>query len=431
MASDSGPPDGVAASRTPSKRGVSLTLWSLGALLAGLMIGIALHGSHDPWVSRLEAAIVPFGRFWFAALRLMVVPLVITQTLVAISGSGNGGAVGALGAKALVLFILMLAAGGVFTVLVTPPLLALYQVDPEMVAALRASTTIPASAMDMAGREIHSFGDWLVALVPESLSAALSGREILPILLVTIVFGFAVTRLPVEPRKLLGRVFQALADAMMVVVQWILVLTPFGIFALSLQMSLHAGVQVAGVMLVFAVLTSGMLLGFTALLYPATALLGNVPLGRFARAVAPAQLVAAATSSSLASLAALVDGARDVLRLPAAATGFVLPLAVSTFKVNRTVSSTVKFLFLAHVFQVPIGLGQVVTFVVTVLIMSFSSIGLPGGGVAFRTMPAYLAAGLPIEGVVILEAVDAIPDIFKTITNVTGDMSAATILTRS
>ena len=65
-----------------------------------------------------------------------------------------------------------------------------------------------------------------------------------------------------------------------------------------------------------------------------------------------------------------------------------------------------------------------------VLIMSFSSVGVPGGGVAFRTMPAYLAAGLPIEGVVILEAVDAIPDVFKTITNVTGDMSAAAILSR-
>ncbi len=428
---DTGTPLRAPNSSEPRKGGVSLTLWSLGALITGLAIGIALHGSHDPLLPRIEEAIVPFGRFWFAALRLTVVPLVITQTLVAIAGTRNGGPVGALGAKALALFILMLVAGGLFTVLVTPSLLALYPVDPEMVAALRASTTIPAGALEMSGKEIHSLGDWLVALVPESLSAALSGREILPILLVTLVFGFAVTRLPIEPRELLGRVFQALADAMMVVVRWILVLTPLGIFSLSFQMALHAGIQVAGVMLVFAVITSGMLLAFTALLYPATALLGKVPLLRFARAVAPAQLVAAATSSSLASLPALVEGARDVLRLPETATGFVLPLAVSTFKVNRTVSSTVKFLFLAHVFHVPLGPGQVVTFVVTVLIMSFSAIGLPGGGVAFRTMPAYLAAGLPIEGVVILEAVDAIPDIFKTITNVTGDMSAATILTRS
>ena len=431
MTAEAGPSPGHPSSTGPRNRRVSLTFWSLGALVAGLAIGISLHGNPDPAVTQLDAFIAPFGRFWFAALRLMVVPLVITQTLVAIAGSRNGGAVGILGAKTLVLFILMLAAGGVFTALVTPPVLSLYRVDPEMVAALRATTTIPASAVDMAGREINSFGDWLVALVPVNLGAALSGREILPVLVVTIVFGFAVTRLAVEPRELLGRAFQALADTMMVVVRWILVLTPFGIFALAFQMALHAGVNVAGVMLVFAVLTSVMLLAFTALLYPATALLGKIPLRRFARAVAPAQLVAAATSSSLASLPALVEGARDVLRLPAAATGFVLPLAVATFKVNRTISSTVKLLFLAHVFQVPLGPGQIVTFVVTVLIMSFSSIGVPGGGVAFRTMPAYLAAGMPIEGIVILEAVDAIPDVFKTITNVTGDLSAAAILTRA
>lgn len=422
------PPEPGLPPRTKSRP--SLTVWALVGLVAGLGLGLALHGRQDPWIGRLSEGVAPLGQFWFAALRLIVVPLVVTQTLVAIAGPRHGEAVGTLGLKAVGLFVLMLVAGGLFTILITPPLLALYPVEPATAAALRASTSIPSGATEAAAAGVNTFGEWLVGLVPESLPAAFSGREILPLLLVAIVVGLAVNRLPSEPRHLLARVFQALADTMMVVVRWILVLTPLGIFALSFQMALHAGLDAAGVMLVFAVLTSLMLLGFTAILYPATAMLARVPMGRFARAVAPAQLVAAATSSSLASLPALVEGARDVLRLPASATGFVLPLAVSTFKVNRTVSSTVKLLFLAHVFHVPLGAGQIVSFVVTVLIMSFSSIGLPGGGVAFRTMPAYLAAGMPIEGVVILEAVDAIPDVFKTIANVTGDMSAAAILSR-
>ena len=149
------------------------------------------------------------------------------------------------------------------------------------------------------------------------------------------------------------------------------------------------------------------------------------------RAVAPAQLVAASTRSSLASLPALVAGARRHLNLPPSATGFVLPLSVSAFKVNRTISATVKLLFLAHVFGIPLGPGQLATFLATVVLLSFSTVGVPGGGAAFRTLPAYLAAGVPLEGVVILETVDTIPDIFKTITNVTGDMSAAILLSRS
>jgi Na+/H+-dicarboxylate symporter len=91
----------------------------------------------------------------------------------------------------------------------------------------------------------------------------------------------------------------------------------------------------------------------------------------------------------------------------------------------------VKLLFLAHVFQVRVGLPQMVTFLAIVFVMSVSALGIPGGGSTFRLLPAYLAAGIPIEGIIVLEAVDTIPDIFKTLLNVTGDMSAATILSRS
>jgi Na+/H+-dicarboxylate symporter len=104
---------------------------------------------------------------------------------------------------------------------------------------------------------------------------------------------------------------------------------------------------------------------------------------------------------------------------------------VSVFKVNRTISATVKLLFLSHVFGTPLSAPQIAAFVVTVIILSFSAVGVPGGGSAFKTLPAYLAAGVPIEGVVILETVDTIPDIFKTLLNVTGDMTAATVLTRA
>ena len=132
----------------------------------------------------------------------------------------------------------------------------------------------------------------------------------------------------------------------------------------------------------------------------------------------------------IAALPALVDGGRLHLGLPPAATGFLLPLSVSTFKVNRTISAVLKVLFLAHVFGITIGPARMAVFIATVVILSFTALGVPGGGGAFKTLPAYLAAGVPVEGIVILEAADAIPDIFKTLLNVTGDMAAATILTR-
>ncbi|HYB24386.1 MAG TPA: cation:dicarboxylase symporter family transporter, partial [Solirubrobacteraceae bacterium] len=94
------------------------------------------------------------------------------------------------------------------------------------------------------------------------------------------------------------------------------------------------------------------------------------------------------------------------------------------------ISATVKLLFLAHLFGVPLSPARIATFVVTVLLVSFTTLGVPNGGGGFRTTPAYLAAGMPIEGIVLLAAVDSIQDVVRTVLNVTGDLCAATILGR-
>ena len=117
----------------------------------------------------------------------------------------------------------------------------------------------------------------------------------------------------------------------------------------------------------------------------------------FARAVAPGQAVALGTRSSLAALPALVQGGREHLRFPAPVTGFVLPLLSTVFKQNRTISSLAKLLFLAHVFSVTLTPGDVLAFFMVVVLLSFSAVGVPSGGAAFTTLPAYLAAGLPIH----------------------------------
>jgi len=140
--------------------------------------------------------------------------------------------------------------------------------------------------------------------------------------------------------------------------------------------------------------------------------------------------VAVGTRSSLASLPALIQGAEGGLGMPRPVSGFVLPLSVATFKVNTSISSVTKFLFLAAAYGIDLDLPRVVTFVVASLMLSFGSPGVPTAPGSVTRLPAYLAAGIPLEGVVLLSAVDAVPDIFKTLLNVTADMSVATIVAR-
>ena len=206
---------------------------------------------------------------------------------------------------------------------------------------------------------------------------------------------------------------------------------PPGVFVLVFPIVLEAGGGVTGFLGVYVAIQCALVLAMILLLYPLTSALGRVSLRDFARGVAPAQLVAASTRSSIASLPALIQAGRDRLRLPATATGVVLPLAVALFKLSRTVSAPLRLLVLAEVYQVPLAAGTVAIFLATIIVLSFGTVGLPSGVLPIPTLPAYMAAGIPIEGVVILEAVDAIPDIFKTVLNVTGDMSVATILSRN
>jgi Na+/H+-dicarboxylate symporter len=389
-----------------------------------------LHGATDPRAAQIVQAVSPVGEIWLRLLRMTVIPLVITQMFVAVLSSHEQGSIAALGGKALLLFVALMVLAAVFTVAIAPIMVARFPTDAFTMASLKAGAVVPEALRSVTPNAHESLGAWLTGLIPTNVVQAASGSEILPLLVFTVLFALAATRVAPDRLDLLLRVGRAMADMSMVVVRWIIQITPIGVFVLSLVMAAGAGWGAAGFMGTFVLVSCVLMAAFTVLLYPITALLGRVPMRRFAQAVAPAQLVAASTRSSIASLPALVEGARDGLRLPAAATGFVLPLTIAAFRVNMTITGPVRLILITHVFGLPLTPGIIVTLVTSVIMVSFTSLGVPGGGGAMRNLPAYLAAGLPIEAIVLLEAVDVIPDIFKTVLNVTGDMSVATILSR-
>ena len=415
--------------------GVSLTVWSLVALGAGLGIGALGHHSSAPAFEILGDIISPLGRLWIAALQMTVLPLVVVYLLAAIIGAGGEDSLGGLGGRAIMLFIGLLAAAAVFALVVTPPIIAAAAPDPASFAQLQSTTQVPQAARDAAaarGMSIGgSIGDWVGNLLPSNLFDAARRGDVLPLLLFAAMLAVAIRKLPDEQRRPLQVGAESLSAALMTIVRWLLVVTPVGVFALSYELGRGTGADAVGVLGGLVLLQCGLMTAFTLLLYPISALGGRVSIAAFARSLVQAQLVAVSTRSSIAALPAMIEGARTHLRLPASSTSFVLPLTVSLFKVNRTISSTSKLLFLAYVYGVPLSTGTIATFTLTVIVLSFSSAGLPGGGSAFKTLPAYLAAGLPIEGIIIAEAVETIPDIFKTVLNVTGDMSAATLLSRA
>lgn len=405
----------------------SLTIWSLAALVAGCVLGAIGHTTRSPAIAGLARALEPVGGLWLGALRAIVLPLVLFHVMTVIVGARDSGAVGALGIRAVLLFIAMLGGVSLFTMAVSAAIVARAPADPTTVAAFARTT--PGPVLDPAPGS-PSFADWLTGLLTANpLTAALEGN-VLPLLLLGILVAFLVTRFPEGLRTPLSRGIRAIAQTMLSLTRWVLWLLPLGVFVLVLPIVLAAGVGVTGFLGQYIVVQCALALAVTLLLYPLTSLLGRTSVSAFARGVAPAQLVAASTRSSIAALPALVQGGRERLLLSSSATGVVLPLAAALFKLSLPVSATLRLFVLANVYQIPLGPTTVAIFLVTTIILSFGTVGLPSGVLPIPSLLAYVAAGIPIEGVVILEAVDTIPDIFKTVLNVTGYMSAATVLSR-
>ena len=159
----------------------------------------------------------------------------------------------------------------------------------------------------------------------------------------------------------------------------------------------------------------------------AVALFAKVPFRRFARAALPAQVVAMTTRSSMAALPAMTAGASDVLKLERTATTFALPLAVSTFRLNQAVSWVVMAIFAAKLYDVHLPGTAIATLAVTSVLMSFSVPGIPSASL-FVVAPFFAGYGIPPEAIGVLIALDLIPDVFKTLLNVTGQLGTVTLI---
>lgn len=399
-----------------SSRPVAL---ALSALLLGATGGLLTAGSQA--APSLLRWIEPIGLLWVNAIRMTVIPLVVASLLVAVADT-DARAMGRIGARAFGVFVLLLGILAAFTALLAPPLFERLELDASAAASLRggldaAATTMPA---------MPSFTDWLVGLVPVNPIAAAANGAMLPLVVFTLAFGLALGRLDASRREPVVAPMRAVADAVTVLIGWILRATPLGVFSLAFVVATRVGSAIVGAVAFYVVAYAAFLLAATALVYFAVMLLSSTPLTRFARAALPAQLVAVTTRSSMAALPAMAMAAERDLALPATASSFTLPLAVSTFRLNQAVSWVVMALFAAKLYGVELEMMSVVSLAVTSVLMSFSVPGIPSASL-FVVAPFYAAVGIPAEAIGVLIALDLLPDVFKTLLNVTGQLGAATI----
>jgi proton glutamate symport protein len=401
---------------------VSLTTKVLIGLVAGFALGLFLAGSQVPQLHSLPGIIEPLGTVWINAIRMTVVPLVVSSIIAGILAVPDLKTLGTVGWRMLAVFFGIVISAATFAVIAAPLVMSAFSIDETASAAIRASAGVAANT-----DKIPGVMQWITELVPVNPVQAAATGAMLPLIVFSVAFGVAAATLQRPQRDSIAIGARAVSETMLAMVRWILMLAPFGVFALSVGLAARLGLSAAGAVIYYVIGVSALCTLWIGVLYVVAAVMSKYSLRQFVSAAAPPQAVAFSSRSSLASLPAMVEQSEQKLRSPITVTSFVLPLAASVFRTGSAIALPTGVLFIAKLYGVPIGPGGLATIALTSALLTFSVPGIPGGSILIMA-PVLAAVGLPVEGIGILLGVDTIPDMFRTTTNVTGDMTAAAIL---
>ncbi len=410
---------------------MSLAIKVLIALLAGLGAGLALTAASPDAAGALVPVLQPVGTLWVSAIRMAIIPLVVSSLLIGVGGAADTRTVTVLGAKGFGMFIICLLLAGAFSLMIAPVVFAQIAIDPAAAESLRANAAQAGATAVEGAKQLPSVAQWFVDLVPVNPVKAAADGALLPVIVFSIALGAALTQVVAERRAALITVMRAVQEASLAVMGAVLLAAPVGVFALAFVLASRIGVAAAGALATYMIVVCAVSTAFCVfVMYPAASVLGRVPIGVFARAVLPAQAVAFSARSSLAAFPAMLTVAREKLHLSEPIISFLMPVMITMFRAGAVIGQLVGAMFIAKLYGISLGPAEYATLTLTSVATSFSVPGIPGGSIIMM-VPVLLAVGLPAEGVGVLLAVDTIPDMFRTATNVTADLAAAVVLDRN
>lgn len=392
-------------------------------ILAALAIGLTLGGllADSATGARVAPVIAPIGQLWLNALTMTVVPLVFSLLVVGMGTAAQAVSGGALAARTMLWFAILLVGATLLVALFVPPLLDMVPA-PAAAAALRPDGVVPATPGDAAS--------WLLGIIPTNPIAAAAEGAMVSLVLFAILFGIALGRIDAELRSVLERVFRGIVEVMLVIVDWILWLAPIGVAALAFGVGLRLGAGAAGVLIHYVLIVIAACLAVTLLSMLAAVLAGRIGPFAFQRAAFPSQIIAVSTQSSLATLPAMVEAAGP-LGVSRERAGVVLPLAVALFKAASAGANVAVAAYLAHLYGIELAPLTLLVGAAVAAAVSVGAVGLPAQVNFFAVIaPVCVAMGVPIELLPLLLAIESIPDIFRTLGNITADLAVLRIVGR-
>lgn len=401
----------------------NLLLRILTGLVGGAVVGLMVGPS--------VAAIRPLGTLFVRLLKMIVMPLILF-TLIGGAASVSPARLGRIGVKILGFYMLTSA----FAV---------------AVGLLAANLFRPGVGMEIAGgaevaRELArpDITETLLGVIPTNVFEALSSGAVLPVIFFAIVFGIALSYLRIAPNETVSaaadtllQVVEAGAQVMYTIVAGIMQYAPIGVFALISVVFGQQGAAAFGPLATVTAAFYSAAVVHVAVVLVAALLLARIPVGRFFSGAREAIVTAFVTRSSSGTLPVTMKAAEERLGIRRSIFSFTLPLGATINMDGSAIYQGVCAMFIAFAIGMPLDVGQQVTVILTAVLASIGSAGVPGAG-AIMLLMVLNSVGLPVsEGspaalaYALILGIDALLDMGRTALNVTGDLVGTAVVARS
>lgn len=387
-----------------------------------ILIALVLAVLYGAFLGDYVYVVAWMGDVFLRALKMVIVPLILSSIISGVTSIGNAENLGRLGIKTIGYYL------ATSTIAIFTGLFFVNWLKPGVGADLGFSQEVEGLAL-----ATESFGDTLINIIPTNIFQAFSNGQMLSIIFFALLFGFFITRVKEKPRKTLSDLFDSAFEVMMKMTMFIIKFTPLGILGIvakvvSEQSDLLELVSKMGLYMlaVLAALSVHALITLPLLLR----IVGKINPLKQAKAMSIPLLTAFSTSSSSATLPLTMSAAEENVGVSNKISSFTLPLGATINMDGTALYELVAAMFIAQAYGIDLTIPQQLIGVLTALLASIGAAGIPMAGLVMITI-VLSALGLPLEGVGLIIAVDRILDMFRTTVNVWSDSCGASLIAKS
>lgn len=393
----------------------NLGLWILVAMVAGVVAGVVMGED--------ATMFAPLGTLFIQLIKMLVVPLVAVSIISGAASLGSSSSAGKIGIVSIGYILLTTVVSIVLAIVAG----LIFKPGAGLSAEGVASIMAHASAEQGAVSEL-SFWDTVIGMIPTNPIKSFAEGNILQIIVFGLFLGFGIAAISEEKRAKVINGLNYILEALIWCIGKVMLVAPIGVFGLMAEAVGTFGfdVLVKVVNLLWVNLLAVLVMGLV--IYPSTiALLSNVGIKTFFREMLRPQIVAFSTASSMATLPVTM-GACDNMGISKQVTGFVVPLGATINMTGNAIYYTLVAIFFAQFYGIELGVAQYVAITVTASLGSIGQAGVPGP--TLMVVAVLAAAGIPIEGLPLLYALDRVFDMIRTVLNITGDAACAAVTDR-